>query len=879
MKKFIFILIAVFCMPLVFGKTVTLYPGDSTSFEGYNLYLGISSSASTLQFRLDTDQKFMKTGLTVEEYLAESSSANRVIPKSSKVQFGDLIVELVNICFDISKKDCARVNTQTLRVEPGYTIQLSYDKPELEVTRTYSTSSVFVGEEIEVRVNLKNTGSVTAQNIQYEDVFPSTVKIVAAPGMQIQGSTVTRTIATLAPGREETFSFKIYLTDKVTSSLRGKYTYDYNGRQYEGLTRSASISLKPIYRATLRVDPSRVPLDGRGKAILTIDNLADSEISVNATLNVPLGMGTQLSFSETIGKGKQAKKEIDIRGLVSGSHLASARVDVTYLIQSPTTIITKGFSVPSDKLDAKIIPRDIHILAGERIPVQVFFSKPNTRTAENLNFIATGFNQTQNVSLGILDKPSHSTTIFLTAPDVNKTTTFDLKLNGTYVLSGDRLTRESAQHNVKVTVYPLFEAVEIQHELKPAKVAQGAYAQMIVRVKNKLEGRGFVNLFAEDIVPKSFIHKPIITTSQFSLEPKETKQVYSYELRAPFRVNDTQLITKLQIAELHLEKRSNLATFVDLKKPSISLSSNIARNATIGTTIRNMIKITNSGDIALRMIQIVLPMSDALDLLGDERVYWIDKLDPKETVTILRDYRVKKEGNFIIPGVLAILQDDYENSFEEQTANTTLGVRYGEQICAIHGTAESSGRSVSILFVNDCGQTISVKYRDQNFSLTQGERKTIQQTIIGEVYRPVYTYSVGQATFTSAANIVQLAPIPEPIIQPVEPLEEVQPGPVAEKRTQPAKVLTPQPREFNSVLFIIVVVGIILMVVLVYFVVGSSHPKYAQVSFDKTPAPGDLGKIRGYIEYQRSKNVPNIKIEQELLERGWDKAVVEVFLK
>lgn len=870
MRKLIICIILVLCLPLVYGKTLVMYSGDSTTFEGYNIYMGISSGASTLLFRVDADQNFMSTGLTAQQYNEYASSANQVLSRDTRIRSGNVVIELLEICFDISKNDCGRVATGGIHIEPGFKVRLSYEQPELVVQRTYSKSSVFIGEEIEVTVTLENRGSVAAEHIRYEDVYPSTVRINPIAPARLEANSIVYTSPRIAPGEKKEFRYTIYLTDTITTSLRGAYRYYYQGTQFEDLTRAANINLKPTHTSSLTIQPGTIRLDQNANGVLTIRNQADGPITVNGTVHVPSEFGRSFQFSETILEGADITKEIPLRGTISGSHSISAVIDSRYLIQNPTETISRSFTVQSDKLNVQLMPRDRHILVNEQVPTQVFFSKPRDRIARNIAVTVDAFGETYSVNLPELTRESHSERITLIGPSVNETTKFTLHVTGTYVLVGDRQTQETIDEKLEVTVYPLHEALEIQHQLQPTQVEQGQTALMIVRVRNKLEGRGFTGLFAEDFVPESFIHRPIITEASFFIAPGETKQVYSYELRAPFLVNSSRLTTRLQVQEFHLERSSDLSTFVSIRKPTVSVTSSMDRNLFVGGISRNTIRIQNSGNMPVENVQILLPVSEALDLIATERSYFIQRLEPGETVQILRDYRAKRPGVYNLSEILTSYYDEYGNKFDVQVGASELTIAEGANICNINARATASHRNVSILFTQNCIEPISMTYRGETFTLGRGETRVIERTIAANEYTPIFSYSYQGDSYIGSANTVTLVaatPREEEIVIVDEVVADLTPVP---ENTQ--IFLSPSGR-----LHFLIPAAIILLVVLIFI---SVKPKLkSSRSPDKVPAAGDLPSLKPFIEYKRSKKVPNITIEQELLEVGWDKKVVEAFLR
>jgi uncharacterized repeat protein (TIGR01451 family) len=192
--------------------TISKTPDSQSIDAGQNAVFSITvSNTGTAIARGVTLQDPLPAGGTWTENSADCSIAGGTMSCS----FGDLAPgasRTVQLTSPTSYTQCETYdNTATVsaanhpsRSDSG---RITCRRPEVSVTKTADAPSATAGDQIGFTVTLRNTGTGTAQGVQFTDALPGGLSWAISPasaGWSIQGGNLVYAPATLAPGATST---------------------------------------------------------------------------------------------------------------------------------------------------------------------------------------------------------------------------------------------------------------------------------------------------------------------------------------------------------------------------------------------------------------------------------------------------------------------------------------------------------------------------------------------------------------------------------------------------------------------------------------------------------------------------------------------------
>ncbi|MFT4325972.1 MAG: hypothetical protein ACMXYK_00540, partial [Candidatus Woesearchaeota archaeon] len=684
------------------------------------------------------------------------SKSDREIILSTKkrISHGDLNVYLERICFDISKNNCGRVNDQTKRVEPSFRLRAEFQKPNIEVKRSYSTNNAFLGEEITVTVEVRNKGDVEVRDFKYSETYPSSVDIAFSNVINRLGNTVEYTRPRIRPDESFSFSYKISLKELIEYSLRGSYSYTYREEVFSFSTANSILRIKNILDLSMTLDTNSIEPQGQAELRVDIRNLADGQTSYDLVVNIPVEVVSSGDFIEIAGrpgfyrvtgnvaKGDTVTKRLRVRPTQEGTHTFTAELDSHYIIPNPTkfasTTLSVGYGAAGD-LSVRLIPKHNAILETEESYVEVHLVKGTNAVITNIDFNVTASPDpdnaigVQNFRIPEIEGTFENRYVRFTLPRLN-TTNIRFTLSGTYIKRhfNGTLEQKTLSESVTIQAYAIEDAFTITHNLAPSTINQGDTARVILTIENKLDRRGFQGIFAKDTVPEDFIHRPIVTEMFFHIEPRERKQVYSYEIRAPFFVDPTKsdIVSVIEFEDFNITRRSDvLVRGVQLDKPDLSVVANFPTAGTVGSIVRANFRIRNTGDTTINDIQVHFPLDAHIELMNSEVMHIEPSLDVGEEINLFKDYRIVSAGNIDLDRLEVVFKDIYGNQFSSLSNTQNVVFEPGSRGCGIISQKiilqESIPADVSITFRNTCEDAILVNTNRGNVEIAGQSQRDI----------------------------------------------------------------------------------------------------------------------------------------------------------
>lgn len=745
-------------------KEVKLYSGDSYNFEGYNIYIVHASSSSTLMVKVDSATGFLDYPLTLDEFSEfRATLTDKHFSKSyPSTRVGDIKISLKQICFDLNEKSCGRINDLGKYVEPSYSLDLSYYKPELKVETSYGKSNFWLGDEFFVTTTITNEGDVDIRDLEYVENYPDTIKITPVDDVRLFGDGVKYKRTFLKKGDSTKFRYKIKLLEKLAYSLKGEFSYTYNDVMYSDFGLTKKLDLKDVYTVAM-VIPSSVDVDDEFELDLNFKNTAEDSVDFGLSLVFPEGVTLKdssnfklidgyLVFSGRLDEGEIFEDTLQFIAETGGDNIFELYVDSVYLIENPSEIISKKLIIKGDvdldddlkefeiKLNVDADSSNIHskhILEGDLAHFEVFLTKGEF-DLENIFVNVTcsdfNFNFISEKSLLAADDSYTNFLFALNMPLVNQTS--DLTFNA-YVEATIDGVSENKSVETSFTLYDLDDALTLKRSV-PSKIVQGGTGLVSVSLKNNVD-RPFMGIKARDIIPSDFVYKDVRTENIINLQPLDEVVMYTYEIKAPYYINESSIVkTILLYDDLVVMKNDTLNSFVDVKDAELLVSTEIEGSLFVGGVFTLEVQLKNSGDLSIRNILVDFPLSTGADLiLLEDSLSGVDKLDQGEDVSFYMTYDLKDEGTINLTGGHIRYTDEFGNRFTELISNNSFEVSSGVNDCfitaekklseVVNGSYNSSDVPFQVEFFSFCDVDlkVNVNYPRLSFILPADSKKLI----------------------------------------------------------------------------------------------------------------------------------------------------------
>lgn len=407
--------------------------------------------------------------------------------------------------------------------------------------------------------------------------------------------------------------------------------------------------------------------------------------------------------------------------------------------------------------------------------------------------LLTNLTPLENIRIDRMNKSQGYTThsIVFNVPQVDKETTMKLNITTEY-------TTEYGEHNINSSEFEFkikpYKEVEITHEIGETTIEEGEETTITTKVTNNR----LVELFGlevKDIVPAE-LNAEGVTGQTIVLQKDTDVDVYTYKITAPdvdtrkyFVINTTAKYFDKDYGEERFTSETAIIT-VEPRKPDISFERTLEEDEVAQGEIFDIsYTVTNDEDkFALKNLKIYFPIQEEFDLVGTTS-YFIEKLDPGETIEIWNTHRARAK---IAQDSLEMIEsevwfeDDYGNEFYEYTGTDTIDVNKGNMFGPVilaqliaPAKANQTAEFLSILKIANLGDVTSEISLEEDSNVktdtikkqsTKQMKTTRKYSDIGTetIYSPIITYNYHNLLFTTTANpasvdIVEYIPIFEAV--------------------------------------------------------------------------------------------------------------------
>jgi len=433
--------------------------------------------------------------------------------------------------------------------------------PEITVSRTFSTTSPELNQEVSVTINIENKGSEGTDSFVYEEYFPVGVVLTSfSEGMGINAkSIIYKNNLPVKSSKTLTYFFKV--TDYIEFANSGKFNYTYAGKKTSSTTSSVSIKVQKPYELTASLSPDSVEA-GVDKSTLTvkIDDTSSEDITVLA-LNITIP--PFVSVLSVTGELTSNNNKYSWQGIVKPDPPITLSLQVkptkSGQYQIPVSIKLKdhaGKEFSENKtltlkaelkqLEPILSVLETTVAEGGRFRVAFSVKNPN----ENIGFrnikakIKSEIFPELDASLAELIAGKTTTLIVndtLTTPFVDEKKSYEIEAQGSYETTTSEWLNFSKK--VSITVTPVKDIITIIQSSDRLEVVQGENFTLTVEIKNNNEEAIQVGVYDDYPAALKLIGGKASDTVSFDGSGK--KQAYTYKLEIPldYEPGDVKIIT------------------------------------------------------------------------------------------------------------------------------------------------------------------------------------------------------------------------------------------------------------------------------------------------------------------------------------------------
>jgi len=443
----------------------------------------------------------------------------------------------------------------------GIEIVIRAKGPEITVSRTFSTTSPELNQEVTVTISIENKGSDETDSFVYEEDFPAGVVLTSfSEGLGINAkSIIYKNNLPVKSSKSLTYFFK--LTDYLDFSNSGKFNYTYAGKKTSSSTSSVNIKIKKPYELTASVSPDSVEA-GVEKSTLTvkIDDTSAKDIDVLelkiitpplvSVLVVPTeltGDNNKYSWKGVVKPDTSKTITLQLKPVKSGQYQIPVSIKIKDYVGKEFSE-NKTVTIKAELKQLELILSVLETSVAEGGVFRVAFSVKNPN--ENIGFrnikasIKSEIFPELNVQLAELVAGKIELLIVndtLAAPFVDEKKSYEIEAQGSYETTTSEYFNFSKKASLTVT--PVKDIITITQSAEKLEVVQGGNITLTIEIKNNNEETIQVGVY--DDYPAALKLIGGKTSETVSFDGSGKKQAYTYKLEVPsdYDQSEVKIIT------------------------------------------------------------------------------------------------------------------------------------------------------------------------------------------------------------------------------------------------------------------------------------------------------------------------------------------------
>jgi len=593
--------------------------------------------------------------------------------------------------------------------------------PDITITRVIDDSTIAVGDEAEITVNVTNGIGIPAQNFEYIDYFsPEEFELLHVTGSCNKEGNNAVYRGLLKENNKISCKYTIKALKEIERSSRARVSY------FDGDEIKRDFSSNINFKVVPALDISSYFNDSDrnvfvGEQVIFIVNMSNNKESddiKNITLNISLPSGLRYDETASISmyfnstsnitvqsqpvkkisdsviqfKGEipsNQSKFIALKLTATKSGISNIFIDYLYSIEGSKEIFS------AEKKDSlEVEHKEITLFtnfkdgdtfdAGEQKLIQIGVSNPNENVfLKNISVkIDTNISNIPEANLSYLDSGKANYMIYqnIAMPYVSSDTTYPFNIIVSYDTEyGEHFTEISEFNLIVKTIAGL----SISHDISKTTVESGEQFSIKTKVKNE-RNVDIKNIRVFDVVPMEFEREGLNSVSNLNINANDEVVAYNYRMTAP--VVDSPKTYYFRTTATYKEGNKTFAfertyqVTVTPKKKDLSVARVIADSKpSRGAIIDVIYTISNPDDKeTVENIRLKFPVQQDIDLVG-EKNFTISRLLPGESYTIREFHRVrpKLNGSLVIAPTMFSYNDDEGNVFTKNSSETSFTADYG----------------------------------------------------------------------------------------------------------------------------------------------------------------------------------------------------------
>lgn len=653
-RKTIWIGVILLLLPLLFFINSEVSAAATLSKDVW-MYDGETAVVNDVAFKLR--HEIYKNFSTIESEINLTKIYN-----GTCADFNAVRICVNHTVFDFTKKE-DKVNLKFFLLKPGIT-----------VSRAISSSTPFLMDEVQIIVNINNTGDIAAAYFNFTDVYPDEVEFTSIDGPSISDNAVYwRGILQKGAANGVTLKYKFRMSKKIEQQLKGEYTYFDNEKIVRKYT--DVLELKPKHLITLTKSVAYTSTYVGQNNNLTINLTKDylnSSIAVNLTITIPDNVGvdsyvgdlTKISENKYEWSGTMYNASRGFLLYVYGKRIGASDVRLNLFYEDPLDRKTNRRNYTDKQFqNIELVSKDIILSTtlAEGEVLESFQGKNFTAYVVNTNKgayltdvrVRIFINLSENLSEPFIIEKNISKMsanqqvdfrFNLTAPEIKSDTSTKFNITASYFTQyGDNATVVLQ----KTLQLKSIKDLTITAAAAKSTLEEGEKTTISVSVKNpRLTDLPDVKVFDKSnfSVTKGNPYKIV----EF-MRADKTADFYTYEIAAP-RVRqqtDFEINTTASYQQAGRNYTYSKITKVTVKPKSLELSAarTYSSNAPFqGQSLDVNYILTNNDVETAKDLYILFPLQQETDIIGGTS-YHVPSLDPGEKITLNKLYTVRGKFN------------------------------------------------------------------------------------------------------------------------------------------------------------------------------------------------------------------------------------------
>lgn len=428
--------------------------------------------------------------------------------------------------------------------------------PDIKISRTFSTTSPELNQEVTVTVTVENTGDEGTDSFLYADSYPAGVIITSLSSGKSTPRSITYDL-NFPVNEEKSFAYAFKVTDYLEFSTQPKAYFTYASQNTSVSVSSANIKVIKPYSFTATLSTNSFEVGEQATLNAKIENKVSEEINVDELkIMVPSLISIQSASSElvksnevytwqgSLDSGDDKAISMVLKPAKSGNYIIPVSVKIKDS-EGKSFSETTNLSLSATLKPLEVILSVLETSVSEGSSFRVAFSVKNPNKNIGFRNIKAGVRSEIFPELGaaITDlMPGKTQTLIvndtLTAPFIGEKKTYDIEAHGTY----ESTTNEKLNFSQKatLTVTPVSQIITITQEADKQEVLSGENVTLTIKIINNNQQAIQVNVSDKYSDGVSLIGGKA-TEPLLSFDSAGTKQAYTYKLHVPLDYKQSEL--------------------------------------------------------------------------------------------------------------------------------------------------------------------------------------------------------------------------------------------------------------------------------------------------------------------------------------------------